>query len=74
MQTAVVEPPAAQVLLELLDHEARQPTVLLHALDKRRPVLRHHLVEHRALGTVADAWALGSGANVCGMPTPPPPS
>jgi hypothetical protein len=43
VQTSVLESAAAQVLL--VDHEARQTTVLV----KRRPVLRHHLVEQRAL-------------------------
>lgn len=65
MQTAVLETPAAQVLLELLHHEARQSAVLLRALEERRPVLRHRLVEHGALRPVAEAGALGLCERMC---------
>jgi len=67
MQATVVEPPAAKVLLELLDDEARQTAVLLGAFEERRPVLRHRLVEHGAFRTVAEARALRRRDGVCGV-------
>ncbi|GMV17830.1 MAG: hypothetical protein AMXMBFR56_60540 [Polyangiaceae bacterium] len=65
MQTPVLETPAAKVLLELLHHEARQSAVLLRALEERRPVLRHRLVEHGPLRPVAEARALGLCERMC---------
>lgn len=40
VETAVLEAPATQVLLELLHDEARQSALLLGALEVRRPALR----------------------------------
>src|SRR5690606_19059480 len=50
-QQAMLENAAAQVGLHLPMHEARQrPALRLGLLDEGRPVLGHHLVEHRPLG------------------------
>ena len=50
---AVLEDPAAQVLLDLAHHEARQPAGLLGSLAERRPVRVDRAVEHRLFATVA---------------------
>jgi hypothetical protein len=49
LDTAVLEQAAAQVLLEVADHEARQAALLLGALDEPRPVLAHQRVQQRLL-------------------------
>jgi hypothetical protein len=50
MQTAMLEPATAQILLHLAHDELRQATALLGALSERRPVLLDKLIEKRLLG------------------------
>ena len=50
---AVLEQTAAQVLVDLAHHEARQSASRLGALLELVPVRRDGAVEHRLLGTVA---------------------
>jgi len=52
-QAALLETATPQVLLELPDHELRQPAVLLRLLPERWPVPLDRAVEHRLLGPVA---------------------
>jgi hypothetical protein len=49
---AVIEKSAPKVLLDLLDHEARQGTYLLDAFAEAFPVAFHHAVQDRFLGPV----------------------
>ena len=57
-EAAPFEYSARQVLLELLDDEAGQPALLLHALSKVWPVLGNGLVENSFL------WAAASGGTM----------
>ena len=50
---AVLEPTAAQVLVEIAHDEARQTALLLGPLEQAWPVLAHERVEERVLGTAA---------------------
>ena len=47
----MLEDAAAQVCLELFDHEVRQAAGLLGPLEEGRPVLLDQLVRQRLLGT-----------------------
>src|SRR5262245_13905561 len=49
----MLEPATAQILLDLAYDELRQPTAVFGALQERRSVLLHKLVEDRRLGSMA---------------------
>lgn len=51
-QAAVLEKPAAKVLLDLAHDEARQPARLIGALEEGQPVRVDGAVEHRILGAM----------------------
>ena len=61
MSETVLEDAAAQVGLELFDHELGQASGLLGALEKLRPVLLDQPVEQRLLG-LATLVAVEPGA------------
>ncbi len=68
-EATCLKPPTIEVLLELADHELRQPAALFHPLPKRRPVRRDRLIQHCLFRTpprVAVGTSGGVGTRMMG--------